>query len=59
MGAPLLQAVDAPFDGVALLVGLVVESRAPTSAAATPSMTSLVCRDSNHYADAALATEPF
>lgn len=33
---PLLESVDAPFDGVALLVSLGVESRWPASVAASP-----------------------
>lgn len=54
--APLLQAVDAPLDGVALLVGLAVESRWPAAPAFPPqSVTSLVGRDGDHRPDTALA----
>ncbi len=54
--SPLLQAVDAPFDGVALFVVLSVEGWGPAAlAAATQPMTLLVCRDGDHCPDATLA----
>ncbi|ANS70670.1 transposase subunit [Streptomyces lincolnensis] len=54
--APLFEAVDAPLDGVALLVGLAVEGRRPASAAAlSQPVASLVRRDRDHRPDAALA----
>lgn len=44
-GAPLLQAVAAPFDGVALFVGLAVERRRSPAPAAPPQpVATLVCR---------------
>lgn len=53
---PLLQAVDAPFDGVALLVSLAVEGWWPAaSAASAEPVSALVCGDGDHGPDAALA----
>jgi hypothetical protein len=54
--APLLEAIDAPLDGVALLVCLTVEGGRPAAlAAATLPVALLVRRDGNDCADAALA----
>ncbi|BDM74787.1 hypothetical protein HEK616_82740 (plasmid) [Streptomyces nigrescens] len=54
--SPLLEAVDAPFDGVALPLGLAVESRRPAALAATSqSVSALVGRNRDHRPDAAFA----
>lgn len=54
--APLLEAVDAPLDGVALLVGLAVEAWRPAApAASTQPVATLICRDRDCRPDAALA----
>ena len=54
--APLLEAVDAPLDGVALLVGITVEGRWPAAlAAASQPVVPLVRRDWDHRPDTAFA----
>jgi hypothetical protein len=54
--APLLELVDAAFDGVALLVGVAVESWWPAaSAALAKSVTALVRWDGDDRPDAAFA----
>ncbi|MFE5732928.1 hypothetical protein ACFQ7A_18735 [Streptomyces sp. NPDC056528] len=53
--APLLQSVDAPFDSVALPVGLAVEGRWPAVLAApAESMPAPVCGDGDHRSVQAL-----
>lgn len=52
--APLFEVVDAPFDGVALLVGLGVEGRWAVSVAASPQpVADLVGRLGDDSADSA------
>ena len=53
---PLFQVVDAPLDGVALLLGLAIVGLRPASPVApSQPVASLVLRDRDHRSDAALA----
>lgn len=53
--SPLLQAVDAPLDGVALLVGLSVEGWWPAASAAPTEPVAALVWGGDHCPDAALA----